>query len=53
MTLDFYAGSLMAIDSIKNMNLNVNITFLDSNETKTSSNIANLIQENNLKIVVI
>ncbi len=49
MTLDFYAGSLMAIDSVKKMGLNIDVTILDSNETKSTSNVSSLVQENNLK----
>lgn len=49
MTLDFYAGALVAIDSAKAMGLNVDVTVLDSDETKSTSNVANLIQDNNLK----
>ena len=49
MTLDFYAGALVAIDSVKKMGLNVNVTILDSDETKSTSNIGNLILQNNLK----
>jgi LysM repeat protein len=49
MTLDFYAGALMAIDSVKKMGLNVEVKIYDSNETKSSSNIENLIKTNNLR----
>lgn len=49
MTLDFYAGALVAIDSVRKMGLNVEVTILDSNETKESSNVAALVQQNNLK----
>ena len=49
MTLDFYSGALMAIDSAKTIGLNINITILDSQETKNSSNIENLIQQNQLQ----
>lgn len=49
MTLDFYAGALVAIDSVKKMGLNVDVTILDSDETKSTSNAANLIQKYNLK----
>ncbi|MBC7640755.1 MAG: LysM peptidoglycan-binding domain-containing protein [Flavobacterium sp.] len=49
MTLDFYAGALIAIDSAKTLGLNISIKFLDSQETKTSSNVENLIIDNNLK----
>lgn len=49
MTLDFYSGALMAIDSIHKLGSNIEITILDSDETKSSSNVANLIQQNDLK----
>ncbi len=48
-TLDFYSGVLMAIDSAKVMGLNVNIRILDSEETKNSSAISSLVQQNNLQ----
>ncbi|MBP6557685.1 MAG: LysM peptidoglycan-binding domain-containing protein [Flavobacterium sp.] len=48
LTLDFYSGALMAIDSAKVLGMNVDIKILDSQETKSSSNIATLIQQNNL-----
>lgn len=47
--LDFYSGALMAIDSAKVLGLNVNIKILDSQETKNSSSVASLIEQNNLK----
>ena len=49
MTLDFYAGALMAIDSVKKMGMKVTVTILDSNETQSTSNINSLISRNNLK----
>jgi hypothetical protein len=49
MTLDFYSGALMAIDSAKNLGLNIDVTILDSQETKNASNIDNLIAEANLR----
>ncbi|MEO8516176.1 MAG: LysM peptidoglycan-binding domain-containing protein [Flavobacterium sp.] len=49
MTLDFYSGALMAIDSVNKMGLNVDVTILDSQETQSTSNVVNLIQQNNLK----
>ncbi len=49
MTLDFYAGALVAIDSVKKMGIDIDVTILDSNETKSSSNVASLVQNNNLK----
>ena len=39
----------MAIDSVKKMGLNINVTILDSNETKSTSNVSSLVLENNLK----
>ncbi|MDR6968442.1 LysM repeat protein [Flavobacterium arsenatis] len=49
MTLDFYSGALMAIDSAKILNLNVDVKIFDSQETKNSSSIATIIQQNNLQ----
>jgi LysM repeat protein len=49
MTLDFYAGALMAIDSVHKLGIKVDVTILDSEETKSTSAISNLIQQNNLK----
>ena len=48
MTLDFYEGALMAIDSAKTLGITMDIKILDSQETKNSSNIANLIDNQNL-----
>jgi hypothetical protein len=48
MTLDFYSGALMAIDSAKVLGMNINVKILDSQETKNSSAIFELIAENNL-----
>lgn len=49
MTLDFYSGALVAIDSARTLGLNVNIKILDSQETKTTSNVSNLFAQNNLE----
>ena len=49
LTLDFYSGALMAIDSAKVLGMNVDIKILDSQETKNSSNVASLVQQNNLQ----
>ncbi len=49
MTLDFYAGALMAIDSAKTLGMNIDVKILDSKETKNSSNVESLVNENNLK----
>lgn len=51
MTLDFYSGALMAIDSAKQLGLTVDVSIFDSQETKSTSNIASLIQENKLENV--
>ncbi len=48
MTLDFYSGAMMAIDSAKSLGINVDITILDSQETKTTSNVENLIAQNDI-----
>ncbi|HTG66740.1 MAG TPA: LysM peptidoglycan-binding domain-containing protein [Flavobacterium sp.] len=49
MTLDFYAGALMAIDSAKTMGLPIDIQILDSEETKYGSDIASVVKNNNLQ----
>jgi len=49
LTLDFYSGALMAIDSAKVLGMNVDIKILDSQETKNYSNVATLVQQNNLQ----
>jgi LysM repeat protein len=49
MTLDFYSGALMAIDSAKTLGLNVQIQILDSQETKNTSNVVALIEQNNIE----
>jgi LysM repeat protein len=48
LTLDFYAGALMAIDSAKVLGMNVAIKILDSQETKNTSNVAALVAQNDL-----
>lgn len=49
MTLDFYAGALMAIDSARTLNIPVNVTILDSEESKNSSVVEQLIKSQQLK----
>ena len=49
LTLDFYSGALMAIDSAKVLGMNVDIKILDSQETKSTSNVAALVQQKNLQ----
>lgn len=51
MTLDFYSGALMAIDSAKQLGLTIDVSIFDSQETKNTSNIASLISENKLENV--
>lgn len=51
MTLDFYAGALMAIDSAKTLGLPIDVQILDSEETKYGSNIAGVVSANNLQSV--
>ena len=48
MTLDFYAGALMAIDSAKTLGLNFDVQFYDSNETKTSTDAIAVIKNKRL-----
>ncbi|CAM4025889.1 LysM peptidoglycan-binding domain-containing protein [Flavobacterium antarcticum] len=47
MTLDFYSGALMAIDSAKVLGLNVDVKIFDSQETKNSSNVASIFNQSN------
>lgn len=49
MTLDFYAGALMAIDSAKVLGLNIDVSIFDSQETKNASAVATLVKDNNLQ----
>jgi LysM repeat protein len=49
MTLDFYSGAMMAIDSAKVLKLPIDISIYDSQETKTSSNVTGLIAQNKLQ----
>jgi LysM repeat protein len=49
MTLDFYSGALMAIDSAKRLGMNVGIKIFDSQETRSSSQVTTIIQSENLK----
>ena len=49
MALDFYSGALMAIDSAKVLDLDIIIKILDSQETKTTSNIGKSVAENDLQ----
>ncbi|CAD0009598.1 PBP1 and LysM peptidoglycan-binding domain-containing protein [Flavobacterium salmonis] len=49
MTLDFYSGAMMAIDSAKVLKLPIDISIYDSQETKSTSNISSLISQNKLQ----
>lgn len=49
MTLDFYSGAMMAIDSAKTLKLPIDISIYDSQETKNTSNIPSLITQNKLQ----
>jgi len=49
MTLDFYSGALMAIDSAKSIGINVDVKIFDSQETKNTSNISSINHENKLE----
>lgn len=51
LTLDFYAGALMAIDSAKVLGLPVNVKIYDIESTKTTSNIATVIAKNDFSKV--
>lgn len=47
MTLDFYSGALMAIDSAKVLGMNIDIKIYDSQETKNSTNALAVISSEN------
>ena len=49
MTLDFYSGALMAIDSAKTLGLNVDVKIFDSEESKMNANVENIIKKNNVQ----
>ena len=51
LTLDFYAGAQMAIDSAKVLGLPVNVKVYDVESTKYSSNVASIISKNNFENV--
>jgi len=48
MTLDFYSGALMAIDSAKQIGVSMDVKIFDSNEIKTTSDVVTLFNANNL-----
>lgn len=51
LTLDFYSGALMAIDSAKVLGLPVTVKILNVESTRTSSNIARIISSNDFSNV--
>jgi LysM repeat protein len=51
LTLDFYAGALMAIDSAKVLGLPVNVKVYDVESSKYSSNVASVIAKNDFSTV--
>src|SRR5690606_1299640 len=53
--VDWYSGALMAIEDIKEMGGNFNITFYDSEETNTSSSVEHIIKTHdfsNVEVVI-
>lgn len=48
MTLDFYAGALIAIDSAKTLGYPIDVEIYDSRETKNNSDVAAIIRNKNL-----
>jgi LysM repeat protein len=51
LTLDFYSGAIMAIDSAKVLGLPVHVKILDVESSKSSSNVAQLIAKNDFSKV--
>jgi LysM repeat protein len=49
MTLDFYSGAMMAIDSARALKLPIDVAIYDSQETKNTSNVSSLISQNKLQ----
>ena len=49
MTLDFYSGAVMAIDSAKQLGIKLDVSVFDSEETKNSSSVAKLIADQHLE----
>ena len=49
MTLDFYSGALIAIDSARTLGLNVDVKIFDTQETKNSSNVASIFRQSNFQ----
>ena len=48
MTLDFYSGAMMAIDSAKQIGVTMDVKIFDSGETKTTSNVTSIFNNDNV-----
>jgi len=48
MTLDFYSGALIAIDSAKTLGLNIDVKIFDSQENKTTTSVSSTFAQANL-----
>lgn len=51
LTLDFYSGAMMAIDSARVLGLPVHVKILDVESSRSSSNVAQLISKNDFSKV--
>ena len=51
MTLDFYSGALMAVDSAKVLGLNLEVKIMDSQESKSGTTAISALQKNNFSEV--
>lgn len=51
MTLDFYSGALIAIDSAGKLGIKINVRILDSEESKLNSNISTVISKHDFSKV--
>ena len=51
LTLDYYSGALMAIDSAKTLGLPINVRLYDVESSKYSSNVASIIAKNDFSKV--
>ncbi|MEM0578524.1 PBP1 and LysM peptidoglycan-binding domain-containing protein [Flavobacterium polysaccharolyticum] len=49
MTLDFYSGALIAVDSAKQLGIDVDVQVFDSQETKMSSQVSSIIKSNDVE----
>jgi len=49
MTLDFYSGALMAVDSAKALGMNLDVRIYDSQESKNGSNVSEVVSGNKVQ----